>query len=258
MIEDWDLASTNLRRLRERSYEVAVLPVGATEPHNLHLPCGQDVLHAEHVARRCCREAWAHCESVLCLPAIPFGVDCNLADFPVAVHVRQQTLDAMVADVIRSIRGYGLRKFVLLNGHGGNDFRPLMRQIQCDLDVFVFLCDWWTVGADVYDDIFDTPDDHAGEMETSVAMALHPDRVEPGEARNAPAAAFRFEALEKGWVSTSRNFARLNDVCGAGDPRAASAEKGNRYLDVVCARISRFLAELANSDIDEDFPHVRK
>ena len=51
----------------------------------------------------------------------------------------------------------------------------------------------------------------------------------------------RFEALEKGWVRTSRDFSRLNGDCGAGDPQGASAEKGKEYLDLVCGRITSFL-----------------
>jgi len=67
---------------------------------------------------------------------------------------------------------------------------------------------------------------------------------------------FRFEALEKGWVRTSRNFSRLNDHCAAGDPARASAEKGRKYLDIVCERIADFLVELARAPIDEHFPHT--
>ncbi len=66
---------------------------------------------------------------------------------------------------------------------------------------------------------------------------------------------FRFEALRKGGVRTSRDFAKLNDHCAAGDPAGASAEKGREILDIVCERISTFLVELAQSPIDELFPH---
>lgn len=257
MIDEWDLASINLHRLSGRTYEVAVLPVGATEAHNRHLPEGQDALHAAHVAREACRLAWPRCESVICLPVIPYGVDCNLMAFPLTVHVSQATLDAMVRDVVVSLRRHGLRKIVLLNGHGGNDFRPLVRQIQADLDVFVFLCNWWLVGTDQYDRIFTLPDEHAGEMETSVALALYPELVEPGVAGDGRSPEYRFEALRRGWVQTSRDFGRLNDHCATADPRHATAEKGRQYLELSCRRIADFLAELARSPIDEAFPHQK-
>ena len=255
MIEEWDLAATNLGRLSQRSYEVAVLPVGAVEPHNRHLPEGQDFRHATWVARRSCELAWEQCRSVICLPTLPYGVDCNLMAYPMAIHVSQATLDAMVREIIVSLRAHGLRKVVILNAHGGNDFAPLVRQIQCDVDVHVFVCDWWTVGQDSMEDIFDEPDDHAGEFETSVAMALYPELVELDAAGDGAARRFRFEALRKGWVRTSRDFARLNDHCAVGNPAAASAEKGRKILDLVCERISTFLVELARSPVDELFPH---
>ena len=256
MIDEWDLTATNLHRISQRHYEVAVLPTGAIEPHNRHLPIGQDFRHGTYVARRTCQLAWARCESVLCLPTLPYGVDCNLMSFGGAIHVSQACLDAMVREIIASLHAHGIRKVVLLNAHGGNDFAPLIRQIQCDMDVFVFVCDWWNVGHDRYGEIFDAPDDHAGEFETSVALELFADLVEPGVAGDGKTRPFRFEALREGWVRTSRDFARLNDHCAAGDPSAAAAEKGRKYLDLVCERISAFLVELAGSPIDEVFPQV--
>jgi len=256
MPEEWDLNSTNMHQLSKCRYEVAVLPTAAIEPHNWHLPEGQDFLHTKWVSRRCCELAWPRCRSVICLPAIPYGVDCNLLDFPLAIHVSQTTLDAMVRDIINSLLRHGIHKIVILNGHGGNDFLPLVRQIQTEMDVHIFLCDWWQVGKDRYHEIFDATDDHAGEFETSVALALYPQLVEIDVAGDGKTRPFRFEALEKGWVRTSRRFARLNDHCAAGDPSAASAEKGRKYLELVCRRISDFLVDLAQSPIDQAFPHV--
>jgi len=258
MIHDWDLTETNLARLKHKKYEVAVIPIGAIEPHNLHLPEGQDFFHASWVAKQSCQLALEKCQSVICLPAIPYGVDCNLMDFPLAIHVSQAVLDALLKEITLSLFKHGVKKILLLNGHGGNDFTPFIRQIQCDYDVHVFLCNWWKVGIDKYNEIFDTPDDHAGEFETSVALALFPELVELQHAQKALARSFRFEALNKGWVQTSRKFARLNDFCAVGDPANASAEKGKRYLDLVCQRISEFLVELAEAEVDEVFPHEMK
>ena len=256
MIDEWDLTATNLHRLSARRYEVAVLPTSAIEAHNWHLPEGQDFRHAAYVSRTACQLAWPHCESIICLPGLPYGVDSNLMAFPLTVHVSQATLDAMVRDIIISLRKHGIRKIVLLNAHGGNDFKPLVRQIQSDMDVFVFLCNWWLVGQDKYKEIFTLPDDHAGEMETSVAMALYPELVEPGVAGDGVQPPPRFEALRQGWVQTSRNFSRLNDHCAHGDPTHATAEKGTAYLDLCCRRIADFLVELARAPIDETFPHL--
>ena len=256
MIPEWDLLRTNHGRIRNRKYEVAVLPVAAIEAHNFHLPEGQDCLHTTAIAQRCCQAAFEECASVICLPAIPYGVDCNLLDFPLTIHVSQDTLNAVVYDIVESLARHGIRKTVLLNGHGGNDYGPFIRQAQCDLDTHIFCCNWWQVGLDHYDEIFERPDDHAGEFETSVALALFPELVELENAGDGQARPFRFEALEKGYVKTSRNFSRVSDQCAVGDPSLATADKGNRYIAIVCERITRFLVELANEPIDDHFPHV--
>ncbi len=255
MTDDWSLARSNRARLSLHRYAVAVLPTAATEAHNLHLPEGQDVLHTTWIAEQCCAAAWKETASVLCLPALPFGVDCNLLDFPFTLHVSQAALDAVVRDLVLSLRKHGIRKVVLLNGHGGNEWTALVRQLQCDTDSHLFVCDWWKVGLDRYGEIFGQPDDHAGEMETSVALALYPELVDMEKAGSGAVRPFRFEALRQGWVRTSRSFARLNDHCAAGDPSQATAEKGRRYLELVVERITRFLVELARAPIDAEFPH---
>lgn len=256
MIQEWNLVETNQYRLLHAQPEVAVLPVGAIEAHNLHLPEGQDFLHTSHVAAAACKRAWEKCKSILCLPTIPYGVDCNLMDFKFTIHVTQSTLDALLKDIIYSLKAHGIAKIVLINGHGGNDFVPLMRQLQCDAGVHIFLCDWWRVGADKYQEIFEKEDDHAGEFETSVALALYPDLVEMEHAGTGIPRPFALTALKKGWVKTSRRFSRVNEYCASGDPGRASADKGHRYLELVVTRISDFLVELAEAPADALFPHL--
>ncbi len=256
MINEWDLGSTNHRRMRATKYEVAVLPIGSMEPHNWHLPEGMDWRAATHISREASRLAWEKGAKVICLPALPFSSDANLMDFPMTIDVRQATVDAVVTDIVRSLRHHGIRKFLILNAHGGNHFIPVIRVLQADLDVQVFLCNWWTVANDRYAEIFEKPDDHAGELETSVALALFPDEVELQHAGPGTPAPFRFEALRAGWVQTSRRFSRLNDQCAVGDPRAATAAKGRACLELVCGRISQFLAEVAAAPIDDSFPQA--
>lgn len=253
-INEWELATTNLDRISQRRYEVAVLPIGAIEAHNRHLPQGQDCLHTTHVAGTCCQRAWEKSQSVICLPTLPYGVDCNLMAYPLTIHISQGTVDAVIREIIISLRKHGIRKVVLLNGHGGNEFKPLIRQVQTDMDVYVFLCNWWLVAKDKYNEIFTHPEDHAGQMETSIAMALYPELVEPDTAGDGRARPFRFQALREGWVSTSRDFSKLNDHCAAGDPSGATAEMGRKYLDITYKRITEFLIELAESKIDDHFP----
>jgi creatinine amidohydrolase len=97
-------------------------------------------------------------------------------------------------------------------------------------------------------------------METSLALAYFPDLV----ARNADGtlaadagrkAATRFEAVNRGWVSITRPWHLLTTNSGAGNPHAASAEKGRRCVEVLTERLSAFLVELSAAPIDERFPY---
>ncbi len=257
MISDWLLKETNQRRLKENMPEVAVIATSAIEPHNFHLPIGQDFLHTGIIVERSVKRAWEKTNKVIALPGLPYGVDCNLLDFPIAIHVSQSVLDAMLRDIIKSLHSYGIRKIVMVNGHGGNDFTPFIRQMQSDLDVFIFQMDWWKVADDKYFDVFDKVEDHAGEMETSVALELFPHLVEMEYAKDGKAKSYRFEALQKGWIRTSRDFGKLNDHCATADPFGGTADKGKKFLEIVTNRISDFLIELANEPIDESFPYTK-
>jgi creatinine amidohydrolase len=255
MINEWDLTQTNQARLKQHMPNVAVLGSSAIEGHNYHLPEGQDFLHTEAIVKRVAQMAWEKTSSVICLPTIPYGVDCNLLEFPLTIHVKQTTLDLMLTEIVASLAHHGIRKIVLINGHGGNDFTPLVRQIQADLGVFIFWCNVYEVGQDKHNEIFDTADDHAGELETSMALALFPELVELEQADSGASRPFQFEALEQGWIKTSRMFSNLNDHCGNADPSLSTAEKGQQYLDFICNRISNFLIELAEADVNDHFPH---
>ena len=255
MINEWDLTQTNQARLKQQMPNVAVLGASAIEAHNYHLPEGQDFLHTEAIVKRVAQMAWEKTSSVICLPTIPYGVDCNLLEFPLTIHVKQTTLDLMLTEIVASLAHHGIRKIVLINGHGGNDFTPLVRQIQADLGVFIFWCNVYEVGQDKHNEIFDTADDHAGELETSMALALFPELVELEQADSGASRPFQFEALDRGWIKTSRMFSNLNDHCGNADPSLSTAEKGQQYLDFICNRISNFLIELAEADVNDHFPH---
>ncbi|MCH8333134.1 creatininase family protein [Candidatus Sumerlaeota bacterium] len=230
---------------------VVLIPTGSLEQHGPHLPLFTDSLLVTSAAAAIEQRIP---DKVLLLPTVWLGCSGHHLPFSGSLSASFEGYEDTLIQIVESLIPHGFNKFFVINGHGGNDFTPLVRQIQCDLDVHVFVCDWWKVGLDRYDEIFAQPEDHAGEMETSVAMALFPDLVEMDRAADGRTRPFRFEALRQGWVRTSRDFSKLNDHCAAGDPSAATAEKGQKYLDLICARIGDFLVELAGTPIDENFP----
>jgi len=253
--KEWRLEELTYGMVKGRRFEVAVLPIGATEPHNLHLPYGSDAFHGEGIADRCCEAAHALGARVVLLPTIPYGVDSNQLGFPLAIHVGQPVLDAMVTEIVHSLEHHGILKLVLFNAHGGNSFKALVRELYGRTKVFVCLVDWWKTAADQWGGIFEQVGDHADEMETSVNLALNPGLVHMEMADEGATRESRFEAVNRGWVQISRPWHLLTTNAGVGDPRAATAEKGERVIQIVVERISRFLKELSDAEMDETFPY---
>jgi creatinine amidohydrolase len=251
----WRLDELNYGQVKAGPpFDVAVLPFGATEPHNLHLPYGTDTFQVDVIAGRACEQAAQKGARVLLLPSIPYGTETNQMQFPLALNLNPTTLAKVIADLVDSLATHGILRCVLLNGHGGNDLKWVLRELHLATKVNIFLCNWYKVASDVYDTIFQEKDDHAGEMETSMALAHFPSLVDFERADAGTVRRSRFDAVNRGWVEITRPWHLLTTNSGAGDPRAASAAKGEALTALVAERIGRFLAELAASPLDKTFP----
>lgn len=244
------LAETTWKTVRELACDVAVLPWGATEAHNTHLPYGTDNVESEHIAAEAARLAWDAGARVVVLPIVPFGVQTGQLDIPFCLNLNPSTQAAVLGDLARSLEGQGVRKLVILNGHGGNDFRWMIRELQPRLKLFLCVTNWYQVvnAAEYFEDL----GDHAGEMETSIMQHLAPALVRPlSEAGEGKERRFRIAAFSEGWAWAPRRWTQVSTDTGIGNPRAASPEKGERYTSVVVERLSRFLVDLARVDVDD-------
>jgi creatinine amidohydrolase len=241
------LAETNWKTVKDTAYEVAVLPWGATEPHNYHLPYATDNYESTAVATRSAEIAWKQGAKVIVLPTVPFGVNTGQLDLRLALNLNPSTQFAVLTDIATAVAGQGLRKLVILNSHGGNDFRQMIRELQPRLDLFICTMNWYT--SVKLTEFFDEPGDHAGEMETSLIMSLHPELPLPlAEAGAGEAKKFRVAGLREGWVWAPRKWTSVTSDTGTGNPRAASAEKGEKYFAAVTEKFAGFLVELAKAD----------
>lgn len=255
----WNLLEANYSQVKEANYEVAVIPFGATEPHNLHLPYGTDVLEGTIVGEHICAAAHEQGGKVVLLPTIPYGTETNMREFPLAMNLQPSTLLAIIKDLVESLVLSGIRKVVLVNSHGGNDLKPTLRELAGSTDAHIFLVEWYKAFGDKYFEIFEEPEDHAGEMETSFGLAYFPHLVNTNEDGSLAAdpgatAKSRFDALNEGWVSITRPWHLLTTNSGSGNPHKASADKARKMMDVLVERLAPFLVELSNSPIDERFP----
>jgi creatinine amidohydrolase len=239
------LAETNWREVQQTAYEVAVLPWGATEAHNLHLPYATDVYEAAAIAEEAARLAWQAGARVIALPALPFGVNTGQLDIPLTINMNPTTQLAVLRDVVESLELQGIPRLVILNGHGGNDFKFILRELQGASEVFVAVLNWWTcVDTKPF---FDEPGDHGGELETSVMMFLQPGLVLLENAGDGRTHGFTVGALREGWAWAPREWRRATVDTGVGDPRSATREKGERYFRAVTEKIAGFLKELADT-----------
>lgn len=254
-MREWKLAEVRYNLVRSRQYEVAVLPIGATEPHGLHLPYATDNYEVESLADLACEKAHAMGAKVILLPTIPYGVDTNQLAFPLAISVNPSTLNAIITDIVRSLEHHGIPKMILLNGHGGNNFNPLLRKLYGQTKIFITWVDAWSIAARDRQTLFVNPGEHADEMETSWMLHLRPDLVFMEECDDGSVKAPRLRAMQEGWVWYVRPWERLTQNSGYGDPRQASAEKGQRFLSACAERLAQFIKELSDAQVDATFPY---
>jgi creatinine amidohydrolase len=244
------LSDTTWKTVKQTAYDVAVLPWGATEAHNYHLPYGTDTIQCERVAAEAARLAWERGARAVVLPAVPFGVNTGQLDIELCLNMNPSTQAALLGDLVHALGGQGIRKLVVLNGHGANDFRQIIRELQPNTDVFLCAVNWYTVidprGR------FEDLGDHAGEIETSVMLALAPELVLPlSEAGPGTERRPKIRALRERWAWAPRPWTQVSADTGIGNPKAATAEKGRWYVEEVTRKIGDFLVELAEADVDD-------
>ena len=249
------LSEANYGQVRDQPpFDVAVLPLGATEPHNLHLPYGTDTIQAEAVGRLASERAEARGARVVLLPPLPYGTETNQMRFPLAMNLDPSTVAKVISDLIASLETHGIRKCVLLNGHGGNDLKWMLREFHLKTTVHLFACNWYRMIGDVAREGLDDPGDHAGELETSMILHLRPDLVSMEQADPGSMAPTRFDAVNRGWIEITRPWHLLTTNSGAGDPRPSTAAKGEALTEAAVSRLADFLVELASSPLDDRFP----
>jgi creatinine amidohydrolase len=235
------------KTVQDARYEVAVLPWGATEAHNFHLPYSTDNVETERIAALAARHASERGARIVVLPLVPFGVNTGQLDIPLCLNLNPSTQALVLRDLAASLAGQGVPKLVILNGHGGNDFRQMIRELQPAVSLFLCTVNWYQVVDQ--QQFFSDLGDHAGELETSVMLHVAPELVRPlSEAGPGRARRFKIAGLREKWAWAPRHWRRVTEDTGVGNPAAATAEKGRKYVEAVSEKIGGFLVELAQAD----------
>jgi creatinine amidohydrolase len=239
----WRVGDRTWPEVKAAQFTIAVLPWGATEAHNTHLPYATDTMLGSAAADYAAAEAWKRGARVAVLPPIAYGVQAGQLDIPFCINMSPSTQVAVLRDVIASLVPHDIRALVIVNAHGGNDFKPAIRELQPTTGVFLATVDWWKAGDAKA--TFVEPGDHAGELETSAMQFVAPHLVRPlNEAGDGRSYNWRFPAMQQGWAWAPRQWTRISDDTGVGNPAHSTMEKGEAYIKMCGENIGAFLADL--------------
>lgn len=240
------LAETNWEFVQKTRFDLAVLPWGATEAHNYHLPYATDNYQVEYVAGKAAAIAWEKGARLTILPCIPFGVNTGQLDIPLCMNIMPSTQLAILKDVCDVLQRHGIRKFVILNGHGGNNFVSIIRELSGLFpEMFICVANWYQAAS--RDGIFEYPGDHADEMETSVMMAIQPDLVLPlDRAGDGAEKSFILRGFKEKWAWSPRPWTIISADTGTGYPKKATAEKGEKFSSIAIQKLAEFFIEFSS------------
>ena len=235
---------------------LALLPVGSCEQHGPHLTVDTDTAVAEAIARLLAAEL--DDRAVLC-PPIGYGLSEHHLAFAGTLTLRPATYLALIDDILESLAHNGLRRVLIVNGHGGNidALRLANRAARRDRGMLVASFMWATIAADAADEAASSPSyGHACEVETSVVMAVAPDRVR-SERLVPPAARRSVDPLTdppRSTVDEPVGLHEWSDDGALGDPRLATEEAGQQVVEVVVERALAFARRLAERPLPGEEP----
>jgi len=245
------LKETNWKKLQSNRFELAVLPWGATEAHNYHMPYGTDVIEADEIAAESGRKAWENGANVVVMPTIPFGVNTGQSDIYLDINLNPSTQLLILRDIIEVLNRQGLKKLLILNSHGGNDFKTMLRELGLKFpEMMLFTCNWFQALDKTK--FFEESGDHADEMETSLIMYLNPELVLPlEEAGDGNEKKSTIQGLQEKWAWAERKWSQVTEDTGIGNPKKASPEKGRLYFDAVTDKVAKLMKDICDAKPDQ-------
>ena len=248
------LEEMTIDEVRAFQPEVVVLPLGSTEPHGPHLPLGTDTYQVTALGRLAVEQANERGARALLYPALPITNNVNFRKFPFALRMGVRTLMTVLVDIVTQCRDDGIRKVVILSGHGGNPaaIDAAVREI-AGMDDMPFVC--WTGGfsPDDFESPIEHASDHGGESETSRMLWIRPDLVRRDQLADNPFGKLSVPSLDK--ARFVRPWHLYVPVSAGGETRASSAEKGRAVTQANAQGLSQLLVELSEAPYSERFPY---
>lgn len=246
------LQESNWKAIKNSKFKVAILPWGATEAHNLHLPYGTDTFLSQKVAEEAAKIANSKGAKAIVLPPIAYGVNTGQIEVELCMNLNPSTQQAILQDILYVLESHNIDKLIIINGHGGNNFVPIIRELSLEYpDTIISTIDWWK--ACNSSDFFEQPGDHAGELESSAMISAFPHLVAPlNEAGSGKARELKLDGFKEKWAWTQRRWVMVSEDTGVGDPSKATAQKGEKFLECSIQKIAKFILEFSKVRNEED------
>jgi creatinine amidohydrolase len=241
---------------------VVLVPFGALEQHGAHLTLETDALIAERLATRLDEVSYGR---LLVLPVQWMGLSTHHMSFSGTISASVETYLAMASEIIGSIAQAGFQKILVLNAHGGNAsaLDVVLTKLRLVYPTTrIILSTYWNIAAEQLRGIRESGEGgmgHACELETSLILAEKPSSVRTESMHpdgRWPASRFLAkDMLTGGPVSVSRSFAEISALGAVGDPRTASAEKGEKFFNAIVGQLHALIQDIETGKL-EDFRAV--
>ncbi|ELY94380.1 creatininase [Natrialba chahannaoensis JCM 10990] len=235
--------------------EVAVVPTGSTEQHGPALPLGMDHMAAQAFARSA-----ADREDTVVLPTIPVGVSVHHRQFDGTLYVSAETFEQYVEETIASLAEHGVRKAVVVNGHGGNSgaLRRAARTLRDEETAFAPPWNWWDSVEDVAADLFNEDGGHADAMESSLLWHIREDLVQPDELEAAEAGASESWGESVHGAALGFDTIDFSESGAVGRPTQANPEKGEALFEAGSDQLDALLDWLAAQPLEDCWEREHK
>lgn len=222
-------------RITLKKIKRAIIPVGSLEQHGAHLPVSTDSLIAEYIAKLLSEKVGA-----FVLPVISYGVSFEHKPM-FNVSLRNSTLSTMLCDTCISLAENKIREIIILNGHHGNTgaLQYIPQEIQSKIPSYVAIhtLHYWQMM---------TPEfDHAGEVETSLVLAIAPELVHMDRAMPNSKDLSKSRAAYNSLTNAPGSFPKITGNGVWGDPMKATASKGAMLIKEIIANLTKTIDELS-------------
>jgi len=244
---EWMKSKAHELRALASENAVVILPVASIEQHGPHLPTMTDTLLAYESSCRAARLVNARGGKAVVAPTVWSGLSEHHVDFGGTLTVDYQTFYQILRGLVDAMARQGFSRVLINNGHGGNieACKVATQDLTFELGIPVVSTTYPTVASEAYGKILEDQSFimHAGEAETSMVMALHPELVDDSDlAAHANPIDISLDTYKSGGFRY-KSFAAISPNGVLGVPTNASAEKGEKLLDASAEGLAELILD---------------